>query len=431
MSIEKPPIPTNLRLVKEAGEPLGLFFRPGRDDHTVLKQLLSEGPVGMSGAVFDPCHCEFQEELRAELTSRDLEAVLDPGMMELATVAGYTQSRRRLPWADAQPHRPFDFNSAKCDAVANQIAKFVAEKRYTAVFAPTHFLSNGPKDEWFDIDLRLASGLRQRLDENGCSDVSLYYPLAIPMRTLSESSSRVRIKAALGSLRLDAVWLRVHPFGSESGDTTLRRYINASHEMQGLQVPLIAEKTGVLGLALLAFGAVAGLESGISAGEKFDYGRLKRLGKPGKKFARSVRVYLADLGAFLTRQEATQLFSNRGLRQFGCKNTACCRNGVESMLKDPRRHLTQSRMIEVAGLSRVTPTLRASEYLEHTLRPATDNLARVLANAPISDALKAKLEKNRRKQDGWRATLGQMARSPIRSFSRPIERRIQRVQVTA
>lgn len=62
----------SLRIVRDAGEPLGLFFRVGKNDHTVLKQLLSENRVGMLGAVFDPCHCGCQEELRANSRSGTL-----------------------------------------------------------------------------------------------------------------------------------------------------------------------------------------------------------------------------------------------------------------------------------------------------------------------------------------------------------------------
>ncbi len=57
----------SLRIVRDAGEPLGLFFRVGKSDHTVLKQLLSENRVGMLGAVFDPCHQELSEALKKKL----------------------------------------------------------------------------------------------------------------------------------------------------------------------------------------------------------------------------------------------------------------------------------------------------------------------------------------------------------------------------
>lgn len=427
-----PSIPSPFRVVREAGEPLGLFFRVGRSDHPVLKQLLSESRVGMLGAVFDPCNCGCQEELRAEFGQRHLEAILDPALMELATIGGHTRARKQLPWASPEPQVPSQFDSSFSEQTTDKIAQFVAANKFTAVLAPSHYLSEGMKDPWLQIDKRLVVNLRTRLDANGCSDVAIYYPLALSTKHFTDAAQRIGIKAALSGLPIDALWLRTHPFGSESGDTTLRRYVQACQNLHGLGVPLVSEKTGVLGLALLAFGAVSGIESGISSGEKFDFGRLKHLRMPNGKFGKTPRVYLPDLGGFLTRKEANEFFEHRGLRQFACRDSQCCQRGVESMTgTNSRRHFAFQRMDEVAKLSRVTPSLRPNEYLDRILRPATDNIGRALAYEQLPDAVKKKLEKSRRKQDGWRATLGEMSRVPLGSFSSPIERRIHRARATA
>lgn len=427
-----PSIHSSFRIVREAGEPLGLFYRVGRSDHLVLKQLLSEDRIGMLGAVFDPCNCGCQEELRAEFVRRNLDAILDPALMELATVGGHTRSRRELSWASPQPHVPAQFDGAFSKHIAEQIAQFVAENRFTAVLAPSHYLNEGTKDPWLQIDKRLVVNLRERLDANGCGDVAIYYPLALSTKIFTDAPQRNGIKAALGGLPIDALWLRTHPFGSESGDTTLRRYIQACQDLHGLGLPLISEKTGVLGLALLAFGAASGIESGIGSGEKFDYARLKHVRIPNGKFGKTVRVYLPDLGGFLTGKEAAQFFEHRGLRQFACRDSQCCQRGLESMIgSGSRRHFAFQRMDEVAKLSRVTPSMRPTEYLERILRPATDHIGRALAHEELPGGVKKKLEKSRRKQDRWRATLGEMSRAPIKSFSAPIERRIHRARATA
>ena len=96
-----------------------------------------------------------------------------------------------------------------------------------------------------------------------------------------------------------------------------------------------------------------------------------------------------------------------------------------------RRHFAFQRMDEVAKLSRVTPSLRPNEYLDRILRPATDNIGRALAYDELPETVKKKLEKSRRKQDGWRATLGEMSRAALGSFSAPIQRRIHRARATA
>ncbi|MBX9844258.1 MAG: hypothetical protein K2Z80_20860 [Xanthobacteraceae bacterium] len=77
-----------LRLVRPASEPLGLFLRPGHNDHRVLSQLLSEGRSAMTGVIFDPTVLGPQQELRTEVRQRNLWAVLDARLMELATPSG-------------------------------------------------------------------------------------------------------------------------------------------------------------------------------------------------------------------------------------------------------------------------------------------------------------------------------------------------------
>jgi len=422
-----------LRIVREEGEPLGVFFRPGKLDHTVLQQLLSEGKVGMLGAVFDFLHISFQEGLKAELLQRNLDAILDPMVMELATPVGFTAARQKaLPWANTNMHALADFDLNRCHAVADQITQCVSENGFTAVLAPTHFLREGSKDAWFSVDKQLVTILRQRLDAAGCTKVSIYYPLAIHSRIFIDPASRIALKASLAALPIDALWLRIHPFGSESGDTTLRRYISACQDFHGLKRPLVAEKTGVLGLALLAFGAVAGLESGISSGDKFDFLRLNRINPVKSSFKKAARIYLSDLNLFLTRQQATEFFQHRGLRQFGCRDTACCRQGIDSMIGlNSRRHFAYTRMNEVSQLSRVTPSLRPDNYLDQILRPATDRIGRVLMNDQLSEGVADTLRNKRRRLDGWRDTLGELSRESVDSFSPPIERRIHRVKATA
>lgn len=82
---------------------------------------------------------------------------------------------------------------------------------------------------------------------------------------------------------------------------------------------------------------------------------------------------------------------------------------VSRLLLRHRHRLAALDMHEVAKLSRVTPSLRPNEYLNRILRPATNNIGRALAYENLPETVKKKLEKSRRKQDGWRATLGGIA----------------------
>jgi len=303
MTLSTPSFP---RIVKPVEEPLGLYVQPGRLDHKVVSQLLSEDRAGMTGVIFDPTQNDIHEELRIEIGKRNLEAVLDPKMMELASPVGFTGQRTNLPWAGEAMHVPADLRGRKADAVA-------------------------------------------------------------------------------------------------------------------------AEKTGNVGLALLAFGAVGGIDSGVSSGERFDFKRLTRERNPGPRFSPHQRVYIPTLGVFLPRESARKFFAHRTLRAlFACANTDCCQRGAESMIADPRRHFVLTRVGEVSSLSKLPPTLRATEYLERALRPATDKLGRAM-QYDFDESLKGTLERTRRKLDGWRDTLGEMSRTqPAITLSKIPVRRIIR-----
>jgi hypothetical protein len=81
-------------------------------------------------------------------------------------------------------------------------------------------------------------------------------------------------------------------------------------------------------------------------------------------------------------------------------------------------------MTELAAINSVPASLRAGVYLDRYLRPATDKLGRA-AQAVISKDVTQKLERERRKLDGWRETLGQMRLTePLSSTALPPARRV-------
>jgi hypothetical protein len=427
-----PVMNTPFQIVTEVPEPLCLFFRPGRGDHTTIAQLVSENRIGMSGVVFDPCHIQFQKELRSDLTARELYTVLDTGMMELAWPGTATPERTRLPWGHHAPHSPTDFDSKRVDRIARSIAEFVQINAFNCVLAPTHYLTRGVNDPWFLIDRRLTLELRQQLDRLGCNSVQIHYPVALPTSCFFDAAQRTALKSSLSDLNLDAVWLRIHPFGSHSGGITLQRYLTACQQFHDLKLPLIAEKTGNLGLALLAFGAVTGIESGVSAGEQFNVARFRRRPPKGKRFSARPRVYMPQLGIFLTRAETKELFRDSSLRHYACRDTSCCQHGFASMLSDPRRHFVFTRMEEIGALSAAPEKVRSLAYLQRTLRPADDHLGRILSRDTLANPLIHRLRKRQRRLHGWRKTLTEFNRAfPPQSFSQPLQRHILNARATA
>lgn len=392
------------RLLRPVGPPLGNYLRPGRNDHSILMALMAEGRADISGLVLDAALEERHAELRAEANTYGIETVLDPRVLELATDGGITRGGvAKLPWAgDTLPHTPELLTGSFGDALVEAIARQVALKRYSAVMAPVHYIDD-PRSPWVAIDARLTRSLRRALNAAGLHDVCIYYPLAVPASILRHGLLRQQLLNTLNGLPIDGVWLRVHPFGTtSSGPLALRRYMESARDFHRLGVPVIGEHTGTIGVALLAFGAISGIESGITMGERYDVKGLLRPPTGGKAFAPSPRVYLTELGAFVTREQARQLFSNRQMRSlFACKVDGCCRRGATDMDADPRRHFVLRRSGEVSFYGRAPEPLRAGLYLEEFLRPATDYALR-------ATRVLAEIEPARRRLEGWRNTLGAM-----------------------
>lgn len=416
------------RRVKPVPPQLGSYFRPSQADHTVLLQLLSERlPAALEGIVFDPGLEERQAELRQEVLHQRVEAVLDTKAMELAMPGGRTRRVLKLPWAgDYGLHTPTRLRGDDGRRLVSDITEWLKARQFSAVLAPTHFLEAGAADPWLPVDRDLAHMLRESLDAASMGNVPIYYPLAIPGKLFYDGTAREAIRWALSSLPIDGIWLRIHPFGTASGPRVVRRYIEASSSFHGGGLPLVADRVGTVGLALLAFGAVGGIESGITLGENFDARRLTRPPKKGKNFGPQFRVYLQEAQAFLGRAEARRFFENRSMKaHFACKDSSCCPRGATDTIADPRRHFLICRLREVARLGNLPEVLRPSRYLEEVLRPATDKVIRAAKVAPS-------LEASRRRLEAWRYTLGSLAEtSAQRTFSAVPEGRRLRTKIGA
>lgn len=224
-----------------------------------------------------------------------------------------------------------------------------------------------------------------------------YYPLVAPLRLLRDDQAMTRIIAALSALvsarQVDGIFLRVQGFGtSKAGSRNLRTYIAAARSLHGLGVPLVAERTGCVGVALAGFGAVGGVESSLTYGENYDARRLMK--KPdGKGFVPAPRVYLPGALLTLPIQQARAVLGRRGFRRLACQQ-ACCRRDRDAVFKDPRRHFVVTRAGELAAMSGVPGADRPEHYLTTVLTPARDNAAQIARFDP-------KVAKHRDRLDDW------------------------------
>jgi hypothetical protein len=392
----------SIRHLRAVGPALAGYLRPGSRDSGVLARLISQGlPVG-SGVVYDPTKLDRSEDLRDAAATAGLERIMDPRSVELSTLGGFDRSGiQTLPWAGNRPHRPVDLTGDEGRRFVVAIADVAIESRATAVLSPTHFLEHSPPD-WLRVDRTLTLELRQALDQAGGEHVAIYYPVVTTLRVARSNTLGRRIRDVLEDLAragaIDAAWLRIHPFGTASaGPLNLSRYIEYAQSLQEIGVPLVAERTGTIGLALLGFNAVGGIESSVTYGDRYDHRSLTRPSS-GSGFVPPPRVYLQEVGAMADKGVAEALYERRGIRGRHQCSAFCCPRGTTDTLSDPRRHFIVSRTAEISRLTSVPDVGRPESYMADWLRPASDRMIQVVKAAP-------RLASHRERLDNWRMTL--------------------------
>jgi hypothetical protein len=419
MSENVTPFPNFPRAVRSAPDPLALYLRPGRNDHGEMLNLIASGDADCFGAVFDPSLGNRQNELKKQILEHKLDAILDPKTQQLALQGSYTPSLALLPWGNpSRPQVQSDFEGTSGNHLVAILGDFAVEKGFTQVIAPSHVLSSAG-DPWLDIDSDAARQLRNYLDRRQGGAVQLIYSLALPYAMFSDKNQRRAVINRLKSVPASALWLKVDRFGSDSNPTAMRAYLEGAAEFHELGIPVVADHVGgVVGLALLAFGAVGGIAHGVTMGERFDSSAWRKP-RAGKAFSPSPRVYFPAIDLLLERDEAAALLnaSSRSRVLFGCTDTNCCRRGVKDMLENPRRLFLFQRIKEIGGLSQVPEQLRPQRFLDQHLRPATDKAVAAAGINWEDDAMAKKMQKKRKWLDALRVALGHHAeRTPPQSY---------------
>lgn len=307
-----------------------------------------------------------------------------------------------LPWAHAsRPHVPADFAGPRLHDFVARIAGFAVARGVDAILAPTRPLdgTRGRWREWLAADLRSCEALRDALDAGGGQHIAIDYPVLATYEAIRDEASRRALVEALRSTPAENLWLRVSGFGRRAVAVGVRKYINAARDFHSLNRPIIADGTGgVVGLAILAFGAAAGISHGITDKERFD---IKNWRKPrsGASGGQPRRVYIPGLDLYLTVEQTRALFASRGAKAMLACNEGCCPRGVEDMLQSPKAHFLNQRARQVSELGRVPELRRADHFLRKQLAP-TGSTARKAERLNLSDtALAEKLRERSRRLD--------------------------------
>lgn len=122
---------------------------------------------------------------------------------------------------------PQHFAANAKEDVIGQIARFAFENGVSTILAPCHFLREGAKSEWLDVDRKSCIALRQALDRLGAHNISIDFSLVVPHVSLDDVGERGHFLEATKDLPFDNLWLRASGFGSDAGPLTTRKYINS------------------------------------------------------------------------------------------------------------------------------------------------------------------------------------------------------------
>jgi len=200
------------RLIRAAPDPLGLYFRAERNDHREVLDLLAAGETRFFGVVCDPTHAKFQREMMERAVQRRLDVILDPRTQASATIGGFSDALGDLPWGRGRAHVEDDFRAAAGRRLIANLARFAADNCYSQVLTPSHFIRSTSED-WWAIDIRCASELREELDRIGCSHVSILCSLAISYAMLRDPVERRNLIQGLKRMPAEGLWLAVDGLG--------------------------------------------------------------------------------------------------------------------------------------------------------------------------------------------------------------------------
>src|SRR5262249_52410296 len=150
-----------------------------------------------------------------------IDAVMDTNIQELWSPGGRGLSGiQSLPWASHANARA----SSSVQALIGALVDHMTFHGHTSILAPTHYLRD-LGDPNLRLDIELAARLREGLDRGNLRDVRIYFPLSAPATSMRTRAARERLIHELAAAEIDALWLRLHPFGtSTAGPLAFRRY---------------------------------------------------------------------------------------------------------------------------------------------------------------------------------------------------------------
>lgn len=358
-------IRAQLTVIEAEPREVAWYLVPGWKEHTATQRFLTEGGRPR-GIVVNAGMEEQQHDLRIAARELELEVVLDPLVLDAAFDGGAARGIvRRQPWSMNRTARPRDLRGTGGAKLVRGIVDAIGSLGCDAVISPSHYLSRGLSDPWWPVDYVLCVRLRRELDRRGLGDVRIYYRLSLPLALLrADSGLAGRFVRRLRKLEADGLWLLMHPAGlASSGPQNLRAILQACADLHRLRWPVVMERAGLLGQALVACGGAGGVTTGVASRETFDVRALEAMPSASGGFAPAQRVYVAELFSYLLREDAMKFFENRLMRaRYGCQRQCCRGSGPEDSIRRPPNHYLFTKEEELRRMTRTPEHRRVTVF---------------------------------------------------------------------
>lgn len=373
-------------------QPIAHYLRLGHTGHQKLEALLATNRLPARRIVVDASKLKFQRELVNALQASGAEIVLDTNAAELSVLGRFDGTPRTAPWAaagDGSPLGPEHFTMDHPKSIIGEIARFAVEHGVDAVLSPGHFLRDGHKDQWFEIDRQACIALRNALDREGGAHIAIDY-LLIPTYThLQDEAVRGTYMSGLQDLPFGNLWIRASGFGSDGTPLGARRYISALSGIHNLGKSVIADHVGgLIGMAAVAFGVASGIAHGVGEHERFvasGWDKPRKKNEDGQGGGKQTRVVIPGLDRSATIDELQVLARSKGgHRLVVCGDRNCCPHGLENMIKDWRAHFLYQKFEQSSALAEIPDRKRALHFLENDMAQA-DRLARQVKELKTGD----------------------------------------------
>jgi hypothetical protein len=396
------------------GQPsaIGHFVRVGSTGHRQIENLLGAGRMPMESVVIEAGVATRQAELIGLLKESGRELILDTNVAELSSIGKFDGHVKSAPWADPEgPLTPDHFSRGPNYDLVGKIARFAVQYRFDVVHTPTHMLESSISPR-LAIDREACLALRRALDSEGGREIAIDYPLITSFASLRDPIQRRTFMEAMNNLPVDNFWFRISGFGADATAMGIRRYIAALSEFLRLNKPIVADGIGGLaGLAIVAFGAAAGVAHGVAERERFDatdWDKPRSLGGGGN----ARRVLVPGLDRLLTMKQMETLMTAQGGRRIcSCSDRSCCPHGWDDTQRDPKGHYLFQRTKQIRALSAVSDLRRIEHFLSRDLADANQTARRAARIRTSDESIREMLLRSSERIERISAVLEELKRT--------------------